>query len=161
MNVKAAKNIEAFRDSVYALFDDIQSWISPSSLKAIKEETELVEENSGKYKIDKLTLKDKKGNTIAEFIPYGAYVIGANGRIDLNGTIGRAIIVNLEKGGPSYSQKIIEGKKIVSSKSTSFYKGVDKDGWYWIENRILGKAFYLDKELFIDLIREVSDYEFN
>ncbi len=39
-------------------------------------------------------------------------------------------------------------------------KEVGQDGWYWIEDKRLGKTHAVNKELFLDLLAEVSDYEF-
>ena len=158
MNEEIAAKVNAFVESVNDFFIDIESWITSSSLKSIQQEIEISEELSGSYKVNKLTLQDKSGMKIAEFIPVGAFIIGGNGRIDINGTIDKAIIVKLEVGGPAMSISTKVGNHSETS-TTKLYKGIDKKGWYWIEDRRLGKANYINKDMFIELIREVSDYE--
>jgi len=160
MNEKTAGQVKSFVESVNIFFTEIESWISSSHLKSILQEIEISEEYSGRYKVSKLTLQDESGKKIAEFIPVGAFIIGGNGRIDMNGIIDKAIIVNLEGGGPSVTATVAVGEHSETSKNT-FYKGIDKQGWYWIENGRRGKANFFDKHLFIELLQEVSDYEFS
>lgn len=158
MNEKVAEDVKAFVDSVNNLFSEIESWIAKTKLNGTRQETEISEEASGKYKVNKLTLTDEAGKKIAEFVPVGTFIIGGNGRIDLNGTIDKAILVNLEVGGPSMTTTITVGGQ-AETRTTRFYKGIDKQGWYWIEDKRRAKANFFTKELFIELLREVSDYE--
>lgn len=158
MNENVASKVIPYVESVNSFFDEVESWIMSSPLKGIRQEIEISEEYSGSYKVSKLTLHDASGKTIAEFIPVGSFIIGGNGRIDLNGTIDKAIIVNLEADGPSMKTTMTVGNHSDTSK-TAFYKGIGKQGWYWIEDRRRGKANFFDKDLFCELLREVSDYE--
>jgi hypothetical protein len=43
--------------------------------------------------------------------------------------------------------------------SRPLFSGVVEDGWYWIEDPHFRKARRVDRELFVDLLQEVSDYE--
>lgn len=158
MTEKAAGEVRSFVASVDRLFAEVESWIAPTRLKGTRQEIEISEEASGKYKVNKLTLVDEGGKKIVEFLPIGTFIIGGNGRIDLNGTIDKAIIVNLEAGGPSMTTTITVGAQ-AETRTTSFYKGIDKQGWYWIEDKRRGKANLFTKDLFVELLREVSDYE--
>lgn len=158
MNEKVAGEVKSFIDSVNRLFSEVEAWIASTKLKGTRQEIEISEEASGKYKVDKLTLVDEGGKKMAELLPIGTFIIGGNGRIDLNGTIDKAIIVNLEVGGPSMSTTISVGGQ-TETRTTSFYKGIDKQGWYWIEDKRRGKANLFTRELFSELLREVSDYE--
>ncbi len=160
MTEKTADQVKAFIKSVSNFFDEVESWIASSSLKSIRQEIEISEEYSGSYKVGKLILQDESGKKIAELIPVGAFIIGGKGRIDMNGTIDKAIIVNLDAGGQSVTATITIGDHSETSK-TAFYNGIDKQGWYWIENGRRGKADFLNKYLFIELLQEVSDYEFS
>ena len=180
MNEKPADQVKAFVESVNIFFAEVESWIASSSLKSIRQEIEISEEYSGAYKVSKLMLQDESGKKVAEFVPVGAFIIGGRGRIDMNGTIDKAVIVNLgiisleevSLECPYCFNPVSEGQKIckicggtVENYSvplkTAFYKGIDKEGWYWIENARRGKAHFLNYELFIELLQEVSDYEFS
>jgi hypothetical protein len=40
------------------------------------------------------------------------------------------------------------------------YKGIDEDGWYWIEDSYRNKAHLINQTIFLELLTLVSDYEF-
>jgi len=160
MTENAAGKVSSFIESVDKLFTEIELWIASTNLKGVWQEIEITEEASGRYIVKKLTLEDEKGKKIAEFLPVGTFIIGGNGRIDLVGTIDKAIIVNLETGGPSMITTMTAGD-YTETRATSFYIGIDQQGWYWIEDRKRGKANLFTKDLFVELLREVSDYELN
>lgn len=148
-----------FLQSIDELYDNINSWIKSYGLTILPEKIEITEEASGTYSANKITIQDERKETLASIIPVGACVIGANGRVDLIGKFDKVIIVNLEKGGPTISSKLTEGNHQENS-TRQFYKGIKKTGWYWIEDKRRGKALLLDKDLFLELLSEVSDYEF-
>jgi len=159
MNEQRAIILERFLKSIDTLYDNISSWLSPYGSSTLQEEIEIIEEASGTYKANKLTIQDEKKETIASIMPVGAWVIGANGRVDLIGKLDKVIIVNLEKGGPTLSTTVKVGDHQETA-TRQFYKGIKESGWYWIEDKRRGKAHLLDKELFLELLSEVSDYEF-
>jgi hypothetical protein len=92
-------------------------------------------------------------------MPVGAWVIGARGRADLIGKLDKVILVSLEEGGSAKTNTITCGDRKETS-INKFYKGIEEAGWYWIEDRRRGRAHKIDKEVFYDLLTEVSDYEF-
>ncbi len=159
MNEQRTKILDRFLKGIDELYASINSWLSSYGLPTLTEQIEITEEISGTYKAHKLTIHDEKKETIANIIPVAAWVIGANGRVDLTGKYDKVIIVNLEKSAPSLTTTM----RVNDHQETShrqFYKGIEKTGWYWIEDRRRGKAHLLDKKLFLDLLSEVSDYEF-
>ena len=158
MTENATEKVNSFIESVDKLFTEIESWIASTNLKGVQQEIEITEEASGRYIVKKLTLEDEKEKKIAELLPIGTFIIGGNGRIDLVGTIDKAIIVNLETGGPSMTTTMTAGD-YTETQTTSFYIGIDRQGWYWIEDSKRGKANLFTKDLFVELLREVSDYE--
>jgi len=158
MNENFAEKVSIFIDSVSRLFAEIELWIAQTNLRGIQQETEISEEAPGKYKIKKLTIEDEEKKKIAEFLPIGTFIIGGNGRVDMVGRIDKAIIVNLEIGRPSMTTTTTVGD-YAETRTLSFYQGIEQPGWYWIENSKRGKANLFTKDLFIELLREVSDYE--
>ena len=141
MREKAKKQVESYVKSVAGLFSEVESWIATKNLRARHLEIEINEESAGVYKIDSLRLETVEGKEIADLTPVGAFVIGANGRIDLNGNIDKVIIVNLVKTGPALRSSVTTANQTATS-SRSFYKGIEKSGWYWIEDKLRGKAHY-------------------
>ncbi len=159
MDEHGRKTLDRFLKDIDELYVNIISWLDTSELTTFTEQIELREEASGAYKIRKLIIHDKKKETIADITPVSARVIGANGRVDSLGKYDKAIILKLEKNdSPSITTIPVGDHK--EATSTQFYKGIEKAGWYWIEDRRRGKAHFLNKELFLELLSEVSDYEF-
>ena len=159
MNEQKEYVLDRFLKNIDELYDKISSWLSLYGLTTIQEGIEINEEASGTYTTNKLIIQDKKKETVASIIPVGAWVIGANGRVDLIGKFDKVIIVNLEKSEPALSTTIKVGVN-QETLTRPFYKGIKKTGWYWIEDKRRGKAHLLGKNLFLELLSEVSDYEF-
>jgi hypothetical protein len=150
--------LDRFKKNVDELYSQIKSWMDSNGLNTKLLNIEIVEEVSGRYNIDKLIIYNRVNKQIAAIEPVSSRVIGANGRVDLVGKYDKLIIVYLEQGGPELISREIEADQHNTSIS-QFFEGVQNAGWYWIEDRLRGKAHLLDKKLFLDLLSEVSDYE--
>lgn len=159
MNEEIKKILNTYLSDIKSLYQEISKWIDNKSLKMQEEEIVVHEKAPGKYKVQKLIILDDNDNRIAELVPIGAWIIGAKGRIDLVGKLDKVTIVDLEKGGPTLTTSITEGRKKEEKKTRYLYKVVDHEGWYWIEDTRLGRLYALDQKLFFELLAEVSDYE--
>lgn len=144
-----------FCSNVASLYDSIQSWLPGGQLDCHREEVQLAEEAIGAYTSEKLVLADKKRHVIATFLPVGASVIGADGRVDVRGKYDNVSLLLLRKEGPSLTR----AGGGLSSHSKFYFNTIDADGWYWIEDTLRGRAHLLDETLFRDLLWRVSDYE--
>ena len=151
-------HVLSYLQEVETLFADINKWVSDTGLKLRREEITINEEQSGQYTASRLIIEDASGKKVAELSPVAAFVIAADGRLDLNGTVDKAIIVYLQQGGPSFTTSVHHGNQ-TDTKKTYLYKGIDKNGWYMIDDSRRAKAHFVDKELFFELLSEVSDYE--
>lgn len=158
MDENVSRKVRSFITSVNKLFAEVESWIAQTPLTGTQEEVKICEEYSGIYVAKKLSIEDDKKKEIVEFLPIGAFIIGGNGRIDMLGRIDKAILVHLDPGTPSMTTTMVAGED-AETRNSSFYKGIDRKGWYWIENGKRGKANLFTQELFIELLGEVSDYE--
>ena len=158
MKKNEEKQVAHFVESVSSFFSEVESWILSSPLKVGIEEIQITEENAGSYKINKHKIQDESDKKVADLVPIGTFIIGANGRIDLNGTIDRVVIVHLEINSPAMTTKVTVGNHR-KTPTTYFYKGIEKSGWYWIEDSRRSKAHFMDRKLFCELLKEVSDYE--
>jgi hypothetical protein len=105
-----------------------------------------------------LTIDDAHGKQVAQLIPVGAWIIGAEGRVDLVGLLDKEILVYLKKGGPHLKVKESTEPSDAREWSRPLFQGVDRPGWYWIEEKRLGRARLVTKQLFLDLLAEVSDH---
>ncbi|MGZ8219485.1 hypothetical protein [Methylomagnum sp.] len=157
MNEDITQQRDEFLGRVNQLFLDIESWIQPTELKLVKSKTFILEELLGSYEAPKLIVRTPQGKEIAEITPIGRCILGANGRIDIKGSYDNIGIVHLDQGGPKAIITEHNGDREFTRVSY-FYKGIDGAGWYWIEGK-LGKGYKFDRELFFDLLSEVSDYE--
>lgn len=141
-----------------ALYSDVAKWVKGAGLKFSRGQIEIREEIPGSYSVPTLVILDADGNKLADLLPVGAWLIGAEGRVDLVGLMDRNSLVYLETGGPSITTRIKAGDGGSEELSRPLFKGVEHPGWYWIADTRLGRARPVTKELFLDLLREVSDY---
>lgn len=146
MSKKAVDIKMSFVERVDAFLKHVEKWVSTHSLKTRREEMSITERR-GTYAVDRLVIEKAKGEKIADLIPVGGVIIGAQGRIDLKGIYDRVIIVFLEKG-----------KEGESATSSCFFKGIEEPGWYWIEDKLRAKGHLVNKKLFLELLEGVSDY---
>ncbi|MEA1968773.1 MAG: hypothetical protein U9N77_11225 [Thermodesulfobacteriota bacterium] len=156
--------LDEYLKNVSKCYAMIEEWLNEKSLLSKLIEYNIHEKASGKYTTKKLIIYKDKNNQIAELLPIGAWIIGANGRIDLIGNFDQQILIYLKKDikmktSVTTSTNDDEYQE-VSKNGHSLYKGFQEAGWYWIEDKRLGKAHALNKNLFFDLLSEVSDYEF-
>jgi len=107
--------------------------------------------------VPSLTISDRDGNLLAEIVPIGTHILGANGRIDLRGRYDKAIVVDLNEGGPKLISTVTDGSN-VTKRTKKIYRGIDQAGWYWIDRAAQPKGHVLTKELFLGLLSQVSDY---
>ncbi len=156
--------LDEYLNNVSECYTMVEEWLNEKSLFSKRIEYDLHEKASGKYITKKLLILKNENKQIAELLPVGAWIIGANGRIDLIGNFDQQILIFLNKDikmKSSVTTSINDDEyQEVSKNSHSLYKGFEKAGWYWIEDKRFGKAHALNKDLFFDLLSEVSDYEF-
>jgi len=145
------KFLTIFLDSINKLYNDIYAWLQSTKLKLSKEQYEIFEDFSGPYQVNILNILDEKNDLLASLKPVSAKVIAAHGRVDLIGDIDKLIFLHYQQDKSEINQ--IDGVSI-------FYKGMEKTGWYWADDSRRQKAHLLNKEFFLELLTEVSDYEF-
>lgn len=135
------------------LYQNIDSWLEPTELSAkiTKNNVKLNEEATGTYYAPQLTILYGQNKSIATLEPVAAHVLGANGRVDLVGLYDRAYMLYFND---------LNTKPVNQQGVLLLNPGVTKPGWYWIPNRINENDHLLDKDVFKQLITEVSDYEF-
>ncbi|MCP4696144.1 MAG: hypothetical protein GY862_04755 [Gammaproteobacteria bacterium] len=90
-----------------------------------------------------------QGAELAKILPQAATVVLAEGLVELHGTFSEEDILYLTPD----TLKDNAGK--------SLFKGVKKDGWYWLSDPRHSRAHLIDKEFFLDLLETASDYEFD
>jgi len=124
------KKVEAFLKKLEILFKQMEEFAKKYNLSWKYENLEIYEEYAGRYKTKELFFF-KKGEFIFKIKPIGAYIIGADGRADMIGTLDSVVLVYLEK--PYFMEtKISIGNRenVVSSSKIPLYNGFKEPGWY-------------------------------
>jgi len=140
------------------LYSSVDKWIEDMGLTLSRSSIELNEEVAGRYEVPAAAILDAEGRKVAELLPLGAWIIGAEGRVDLVGPLDRASLVYLRRSGPHIDMKEANATGNLKDWSRPLFQGVDRAGWYWIEDRRLGRAHPVTKRLFLDIVAEVSDH---
>lgn len=149
------ERVDKFKEAVSELYGQIEQWVGEKNWDAKRTKLQIIEPRPGEYDVEKLTIVDTNKTIIAELVPSGAWIIGADGRVDLQGPVETEILVYWETGAPLINL-MEQGKTSTEAKSWRLFKGADRKGWYWIEDKVRSRAHILTKELFFDLVEEVS-----
>lgn len=157
MNAEAEKKLNSFLKKVDELLSSIEAWSQDENLITTRMKISISEEDCGIYDIEKLLISEKTGQEIAQIIPISSSVLGANGRVDIKGLYDNAILVELNKGGPTITTTVSDGGEKYT-RVKPLYRGIDEDGWYWIERNASSKGRKITRDMFFELLDEVSDY---
>lgn len=160
MDEKARAILSEYLKNISVFYTMVKEWLKDKSLFCEETDLNINEKASGEYTTKKLIIFKDTDHQIAEICPVGAWTIGANGRMDLIGDFDQQILIYLKTKKLTTIPSDEEPCDVPEDHHSAYYKGIRKAGWYWIEDRRLGKAHALSKELFLDLLAEVSDYEF-
>lgn len=155
MERSAREHLDNYKESLNNLFTDILDWIKERGLTAKETHIEISEPRPGTYSVPLLTIYDEVGTALAEVRPVGAWIIGASWRVDICGHLDKEVLVYWEKGAPEL-QKSESDEKVLYKTTMPLFPGADKEGWYWIEDKMRGKARLLSKDLFVELLFAVG-----
>ncbi len=144
MDIENKTKLQLYLKRVEQLYISIQQWLTEANLSFESNSVEITEK-LGTYQVTQLSIKTTTGKWLAFIKPNGASVIGGEGLIEIEGLL----------AGKEYLLYMRNSKK-----GASLYKGINQDGWYWIEDSRRNRAHLLDKSLLLDIITLVSDYEF-
>jgi len=149
---------EEYVQRVTSFLTEAKGWCKKRGLAVKDDVVKRREERMAEYEAPSLKIS-KDGVSVAEIVPIGSKIIAAHGRVDLIGRVTRHAFLFYVGKGPVVSLQTSIGKEATSSSSAPMLSGVDGDGWYWIEAKVR-QAKRVDESLFIDLLTDVSDYEF-
>ncbi|WCM21130.1 hypothetical protein NDK50_06645 [Paraburkholderia bryophila] len=143
---------------IATFLEEVSAWCGEHGLAVERGAVTLNEELMARYDAPSLYIK-KDGASLARIMPVGSKIVGAHGRVDLIGRVARHALLFYAGKIPAFSTQALAGGKTGVSPSTSMRSGVDRDGWYWIE-ALVRRPKRIDESLFLDLLTDVSDYEF-
>lgn len=148
------ERLDKFKAALSGLYDQIEQWAGEKNWHTTRADLQIVEPRPGEYQVEKLSVVDENEITVVEVVPSGAWIIGADGRVDLKGEADTEILVYWETGAPLVGLTET-GNSADSGRIWRLFRGADEQGWYWIEDKVRSKAHVLTKELFLELVDEV------
>jgi hypothetical protein len=156
-NETVKDKIRLYLERVESLYTLIKQWLTAENLIIVPSRVDTIERQA-MYKVTQLTVKTPEGETLAEIKPSSSRVIVGEGLIEIEGWFGKETLIYMTNGGPQITKpsRNDRTKQIM----IKMYKGIEVDGWYWIEDSRRRRMHLIDQELFLELITLVSDYEF-
>ncbi len=117
---------------------------------------ERTEELSGTYTTKQIDLLIDNEMKIS-FVPYGIWLIGAKGRIDIVGPAGKEKLVYFKAGGPGIS--VTEGTRLKKDTRVSrhqIFQNIKTDGWYWYDDSTYRRAEEFSKETVVQIMERIT-----
>ena len=145
------KRKQEWIDEVGKLYRMIENWLKDIDIRIKYEDIELFEEKLGKYKMKKMIL-DVGGEKV-ELTPIGTIIIGAKGRVDIEGPRGKVKILLVPKDaeGPRIRVDIFDSRIDLKEEKAKTTKSIQ---WEWkiaIPPPNI-KYISLDKDTFSEII---------
>lgn len=146
---------EAYLSRLEDLYSKVVAWAQQISPAAEFSRSRIViSEEDFQYEADILEIC-LPGLGKFNLIPRGCRILGAEGRVDLEGPGGAEALVLREEGGsPLTFKEITESGRILPCESANSSEYVE--GWYFVQNTAIGYLPVLDKDLFIRLLTVLS-----
>jgi hypothetical protein len=145
------KKVRNFLSRLEELYSLVEEFCRENGLEYRYSKVEIYEEFAGKYETKEMYVyKDKE--FLFKLKPVGAYIIAADGRVDLIGKFDEKRIIFLEKDQELWYRW--EGKEF---KKIGLYTGFEGKGWYIsLEGK---KIRLLTKELLCQLLEDISEFK--
>ena len=155
------KKVEKFLNKLNELYCQIENFVNKYGLKYRYEEIQIYEEYAGKYFAKEMYVS-RDGEFVFKLKPIGAYIIGADGRVDMIGTLDTKVIVYLEKLYKmefTVSTELRNKEELVSTSSIPLYDGYEGPGWYISSER--KKILPLNDQNICSILEEISEFSIN
>ncbi|MGS1035951.1 hypothetical protein [Burkholderia glumae] len=153
---QAKEKVVKYLERVRAFETEVRRWCEARQLTIVEHTADLFEPFVEKYQAPALKVLLGDGSQIAELVPAGSNIIGALGRIDLIGRMARHPFLFYSGKGPAIAINVA-GQP--GPTPQPIVAGIDGEGWYWLETSIT-RAKRVDETLFIDLLSDATDHEF-
>ncbi len=126
-----------YRSRVEDLYKTAEAWANEWSPKATtrRVEVEVNELPIGVYTIDALDIELPGLKRPVRLRPAGCFVVGAEGKIDVESLAGRETLVFLADGEPAMTVQIASAR---GTARTGGARRETADGWVWVQNRLMG-----------------------
>ena len=148
------KKVQLFLEKLEELYKFVEEFCKEQNLEYRYEDIEIYEEFGGRYKTKELFVY-KDGEFLFKLKPVGAYIIAADGRVDLIGKFDEKRLIFLTRQHELVT-KLEENGKILSEKRTPLYSGFRGAGWYIALER--KRVTPLSKVSLCQVLEEVSEF---
>jgi hypothetical protein len=152
---EGAEKVSVYLERLNTFLGQARAWCAARNLVLAETTVDLDEEGLPRYQARGLRISTADGKVLASLTPVGASIIGAQGRVDLVGRMATHALLYQTEKGLVVSVRANDG----SGSSKPMWSGINGDGWYWIE-AVVRKARRIDESLFIDLLSDASDHDF-
>ncbi|HQU41791.1 MAG TPA: hypothetical protein PK867_03220, partial [Pirellulales bacterium] len=98
----AMANVQTYLNRIDQLYADVRNWMAAlePSARFSESEIELAEQATGAYRAKRLEIT-RPGRHSLSLTPRGRYMVGAEGRVDVHGWLGREILVWVRADAPA------------------------------------------------------------
>lgn len=155
MKVSGNEKILKYNEMLQSLYENVIGWLKEADIPCshLFENQTLSEAQLGSYVANKFIIK-RNSDILAKFIPVGILIIGSEGRVDLVGKSGKEILVYFSEGGPEMTTGMAVGDR--AEERTEKIYGQKREGWHWIDDRIIGKQPEFTKDIFLALLERIN-----
>jgi len=149
------KKVREFLEKVEELYRFVEEFCKRQNLGYRYNDIEIYEEFGGRYRTKELYVYEN-GEFLFKLKPVGAYIIAADGRVDLIGKFDEVRLIFLAKSYEIQRELKVNGE-VIEKISKPLYKGFEKEGWYVsLKN---GKVKPLKEEVLCQILEEVSEFK--
>jgi len=146
---------EKYRQRVKTFFTQIKEWL-PDDLEMYNPVPNYrITDSTGTYKIDPTAIcrinVQEPDNHVVDIFPRGATVLLGEGILEISGSLGEEKLIY-------FCRDTLPKVEYELGESHPIYRGVDLDGWYWLESSMSNRAIFVTCNQLFDLIRLVSLY---
>lgn len=151
--------IEWYNGQLKKVADQFSEWVKElgHSISRVNEKKiEKAEELSGTYKATQFDLRLDETLNVS-LIPYGIWIIGAKGRVDIVGPAGREKLVYLLPEGPAVSvAEPGEPYNTETEHTHQIFSNIQEEGWYWYDDSIYRRAEKFSKETVAQILERIQ-----
>lgn len=154
MTSDIGKSVDEWKHNVDALYSSVTGWLKDyigTAIEVYYQEIRISEEQTGEYSINKMIIKTKEKQI--ELRPYGTYVIGLKGRVDMEGPHNKVMLGICRKDIDRPATKVRINDRGVISLEIGGGEENKEEKWVWklITTPPQVRYIELTKEVFFDL----------
>lgn len=153
-----AQEIAWYRNELSNIRSTFELWLNETGHNVNVTETKckIQEELTGEYEVSEYSFLIDNTQKLT-FVPYGIYIVGAKGRIDIKGDSGKEKLVYLWSGGPSLKMETQDSSgNVIESSVHRYYDNVDNDGWYLLDDSMFRRVEKFSKENVMSLLERLK-----